>query len=103
MDARPSTLHCSPCRRANGTGGSCRRASADLEGFECQALETGAFALFTRLAVEYVFIETQHSWVSKCVNATAAAHGYVVGPPLGDNKNRLLTRRGALGLQTIGT
>ena len=45
----------------------------------------------------YVFVETQHSWVSKCVNETAAAYGYEVGPPLGDNKNRLLTRRSYKG------
>ena len=65
----------------------------DLEGHECQALETGAQTLFGRLGVDYLFIETQHSWVSKCVNETADKYGYVVGEAQGDNKNRLLKRR----------
>ena len=66
--------------------------------FERQAIETGAKTLFNRLSIDYLFVETQHPWVAKCVNATAAAYGYSVGEARGDNANRLLTRLSRGGL-----
>ena len=75
-------------------------AKVDVEGHECQVLESGK-DLFRRLHVDYLQMELLRPASQRCFRWQAAAHGYEIGAGLGHDNNTVMRRgtrrRGAGG------